>query len=885
MNTPARPPAQNGRDGSVAAAARQTPAASAGHTPMMQQYLALKAAHPDKLLFYRMGDFYELFYDDAERAARLLDITLTARGASAGAPIPMAGVPFHAVDQYLARLMRLGESVAICEQIGDPATSKGPVERRVTRVVTPGTVTDANLLEAKRDSLLVAVLPGRHRTGLAWLNLAAGQFTVTEVPAAEAAATLERLDVAELLLPEGTVSPWRGAPVPTRMLPAWQFDTAAASRALARHFGTQDLGAFGVDDRELAVGAAGALLGYAVSTQQSGLAHLRSLGVETGGDRLQLDAATRRNLEITATLRGDPAPTLLSLFDTCATAAGSRLIRQWLTQPVRRQDEAAARHECVAALAAAPRAQQSLAQSLGRTVDVERIAARIALASARPRDLAGLRDTLARLPALAAALPRDQAAALLASLADRLAIDAAWGELLGRAIAPEPAAQLRDGGVIAPGYDAELDELRGIDSQCGAFLVELEARERARTGIANLKVEYNRVHGFYIEVSNAQSGRVPDDYRRRQTLKNAERYITPELKTFEDKALSAQDRALAREKLLYETLLRDLTPAIPALQDVAGALAAIDVLSTFAERALALSLARPTFVADAGIAIRGGRHPVVEGEVETFIPNDLVLRPERRLLIVTGPNMGGKSTYMRQAAVIALLAYCGSFVPAAEATLGPLDAIHTRIGAADDLAGGRSTFMVEMTEAAAILHRATAQSLVLIDEIGRGTSTYDGLALAWAIAHQLAEKNRSLALFATHYFELTALPAEIEGCANVHFDAVEHADGIVFLHAVAEGPASRSYGLQVAKLAGVPGETVRRAKGYLARLDKFNAAGHAQADLFAAPAGAGTEAAAAIEEDAAARALRERIADIDPDALAPRDALALLYELKRAAGS
>ena len=440
--------------------ARQTPAAGAGHTPMMQQYLALKAAHPDKLLFYRMGDFYELFYDDAERAARLLDITLTARGASAGAPIPMAGVPFHAVDQYLARLMRLGESVAICEQIGDPATSKGPVERRVTRVVTPGTVTDANLLEAKRDSLLVAVLPGRHRTGLAWLNLAAGQFTLAEVPAADVAAALERLDVAELLLPEGTVSPWRGAPVPTRMLPAWQFDTAAASRALARHFGTQDLGAFGVDDRELAVGAAGALLGYAVSTQQSGLAHLRSLGVETGGDRLQLDAATRRNLEITATLRGDPAPTLLSLFDTCATAAGSRLIRQWLTQPVRRQDEAAARHECVAALAAAPRAQQSLAQSLGRTVDVERIAARIALASARPRDLAGLRDTLARLPALAAALPRDQAAALLASLADRLAIDAAWGELLGRAIAPEPAAQLRDGGVIAPGYDAELDELR-----------------------------------------------------------------------------------------------------------------------------------------------------------------------------------------------------------------------------------------------------------------------------------------------------------------------------------------------------------------------------------------------------------------------------------------
>jgi DNA mismatch repair protein MutS len=879
--TPAPDTPAAGPDAAPAAARRG--GGGAAHTPMMQQYLALKAAHPDKLLFYRMGDFYELFYDDAERAARLLDITLTARGASAGAPIPMAGVPYHAVDQYLARLMRLGESVAICEQIGDPATSKGPVERRVTRVVTPGTVTDANLLEAKRDSLLVAVLPGRHRAGVAWLNLAAGQFTLTEVPAAEAAAALERLDVAELLLPEGTVSPWRGAPVPTRTLPAWQFDAAAASRALAKHFGTQDLAAYGVDDRDLAVGAAGALLAYAVATQQSGLAHVRSLGVEMGGDRLQLDAATRRNLEITATLRGDPAPTLLSLFDACATPAGSRLLRQWLTQPLRRQDQAAARHQCVAVLVATPRTQRSLAQSLGRTVDVERIAARIALASARPRDLAGLRDTLALLPTLAGTLPHDEAAPLLASLAGRLAIDAAWSELLGRAIAPEPAAQLRDGGVIAAGYDAELDELRGIDSQCGAFLVDLEARERARTGIANLKVEYNRVHGFYIEVSHAQAGRVPDDYRRRQTLKNAERYITPELKAFEDKALSAQDRALAREKLLYETLLRDLTPAIPALQDVAGALAAIDVLSTFAERAAALSLARPTFVADAGIAIRGGRHPVVEGEVETFIPNDLVLRPERRLLIVTGPNMGGKSTYMRQAAVIALLAYCGSFVPAAEATLGPLDAIHTRIGASDDLAGGRSTFMVEMTEAAAILHRATAQSLVLIDEIGRGTSTYDGLALAWAIAHQLAEKNRSLALFATHYFELTALPAEIEGCANVHFDAVEHAEGIVFLHAVAEGPASRSYGLQVAKLAGVPGETVRRARGYLARLDKFNATGHAQADLFTAPA-VGV-AAAAPGDDAPARALFDRLAAIDPDGLAPRDALALLYELKGIAGS
>ena len=888
MNTPARPPAQNGRDGSVAAAARQTPAAGAGHTPMMQQYLALKAAHPDKLLFYRMGDFYELFYDDAERAARLLDITLTARGASAGAPIPMAGVPFHAVDQYLARLMRLGESVAICEQIGDPATSKGPVERRVTRVVTPGTVTDANLLEAKRDSLLVAVLPGRHRTGLAWLNLAAGQFTLTEVPAAEAAATLERLDVAELLLPEGTVSPWRGAPVPTRMLPAWQFDTAAASRALARHFGTQDLGAFGVDDRELAVGAAGALLGYAVSTQQSGLAHLRSLGVETGGDRLQLDAATRRNLEITATLRGEPAPTLLSLFDTCATAAGSRLLRQWLTQPLRRQDEAAARHECVAALAAAPRAQQSLAQSLGRTVDVERIAARIALASARPRDLAGLRDTLARLPALAAALPRDQAAALLASLADRLAIDAAWGD------APRPRDRARAGRAVARRrrHRAGLRRRARRAARHRQPVRRVPGRARgARARAHRHRQPQGRVQPRPRLLHRGQQRAVGPGARRLPAAADAEERRALHHAGAEDLrgqgALGAGPRARPREAALRDAAARARRRRSPRCRTSPRRSPRSTCCRRSPNARWRSRLARPTFVADAGIAIRGGRHPVVERQVETFIPNDLVLRPERRLLIVTGPNMGGKSTYMRQAAVIALLAYCGSFVPAAAATLGPLDAIHTRIGAADDLAGGRSTFMVEMTEAAAILHRATAQSLVLIDEIGRGTSTYDGLALAWAIAHQLAEKNRSLALFATHYFELTALPAEIEGCANVHFDAVEHADGIVFLHAVADGPASRSYGLQVAKLAGVPGETIRRAKGYLARLDKFNAAGHAAGrSLRRGPCRRwNRRPPRRPRSDAAARALRERIADSTPMRSRRATHWLLLYELKRAAGS
>jgi DNA mismatch repair protein MutS len=880
MSTPAVPVAA-----SATAAALAAP--SAAHTPMMRQYLAVKATHPDKLVFYRMGDFYELFYDDAQRAARLLDITLTARGQSAGAPIPMAGVPFHAVEQYLAKLIRLGESVAICEQIGDPATSKGPVERKVLRIVTPGTVTDANLLDAKRDSLLVAVNPGRHRTGLAWLNLASGQFTISEVPTTDAGAALERLDPAELLAPDGAPMPaLRGTAVPVRALPAWQFDVAAATRTLVKHFGTRDLAAFGVEDRDLAVGAAGALFAYAAATQQATPAHVRALTVEVTGEYLQLDAATRRNLEITATLRGEPAPTLCSLLDGCVTAAGSRLLRHWLTHPLRAQGAAAARHAAVAACIERTGARRQFVRDLATTVDIERIAARVALRSARPRDLAGLRDTLARLPALRATLANVAVddAPLLTSLVERLDVDPQWHATLSRAIAAEPAAQVRDGGVIAAGFDGELDELRSIDERCGEFLVALEARERERTGIANLKVEYNRVHGFYIEVTHANVDRVPDDYRRRQTLKNAERYITPELKAFEDKALSAQERALARERLLYDDLLGDLAPSIAGLQDAAAALAALDVLAALAERAEALSLVRPRFTATPGLAIRGGRHPVVERQVEEFIPNDLELRPERRLLIVTGPNMGGKSTYMRQAAVIALLAHCGSYVPAAVAEIGPLDAVHTRIGAADDLAGGRSTFMVEMTEAAAILHRATPQSLVLIDEIGRGTSTFDGLALAWAIAHQLAERNRCLALFATHYFELTALPAEIEGCANIHFDAVEHGDGIVFLHAVAEGPANRSYGLQVAKLAGVPGEAIRRAKGYLARLDKFNAGGSPQADLFAPPGAGEGSVDVGPEPSTEATAVATRLADLDPDAMTPRDALAALYELRQLLG-
>ena len=849
----------------------------AAHTPMMQQYLRVKADHPDKLVFYRMGDFYELFYDDAREAARALDITLTSRGQSAGAPIPMAGVPYHAIEGHLARLMRSGGSAVIVEQFGDPATSKGPVERRVSRIVTPGTLVDASLLDARQSCLLAACAIAGKRAGVAWLDLAAGRLALADVPATELVATLERIEPAELLVADGADAPALRRAPPVRTRAAWQFDGAAGARALAKHLGTQDLRAFGADDAPIATGAAGALLEYAAATQLAALAHVATLTVERPGTHVALDAATRRNLEITRTLAGEPQPTLLSLLDASVTAPGSRLLRDWLQQPLRDAAAASARHDAVEALVADASARKGLREALSDVADVERIASRIALAQVRPREVAALGTTLAALPALHASLA-NAGPALLRDAAAALAVDDRWRALIARAIAPEPASQVRDGGVIADGYDGDLDELRAIDRDCGVFLADLERRERERSGIPSLRVEYNRVHGFYIEVTNAHAARIPADYRRRQTLKNAERYVTPELKAFEDKALSAQERALAREKFLFEALVSSLRDATPALQRAGAALAALDVLAALAERAAELAWVRPGFAAEVGIEIRGGRHPVVERQVEHYIANDVALAADRRLLVVTGPNMGGKSTYMRQTAVIALLAYCGSFVPAASATLGPLDAIYTRIGAADDLAGGRSTFMVEMTEAAAILHRATPQSLVLIDEIGRGTSTYDGLALAWAIAHRLAETNRSLALFATHYFELTALAAEIPGCANVHFDAVETPrDGIVFLHAVADGPANRSFGLAVAKLAGVPAETVRQARAYLARLDAFARAGEGQADLFAADVPRSDEGAARTRE------IVERLALLDCDALSPREALEALYELKRLA--
>ncbi len=844
---------------------------------MMQQYLRIKAQYPDMLVFYRMGDFYELFYTDAERAARLLDITLTRRGESAGEPIKMAGVPYHAVEQYLSRLVKLGESAAICEQIGDPNASRGPVERQVTRVVTPGTLTDAALLDDKRDNILLSILPQRGLFGLAWLSLSSGRFAVMETPARNLATELERLAPAEILVPEGAAIDGLDAhAVAVKRLPPWHFEGDTATRALTRQFETHDLSGFGATELTAAVGAAGALLEYARATQGTAMAHVRSLVVEQERLYLRMDPATRRNLELTETIRGEPSPTLFSLLDTCATAMGSRLLRHTLHHPLSDRTALAARLDAVRALGGngggAPHG--GIRQLLENCADVERITARIALRSARPRDLMALRETVNALPQFAPALA-GLPAARLKELTGELAPMDDLGTLLGAAIKAEPAAVVREGGVIADGYDAELDELRAIQSNCGEFLMRLEARERERSGIANLKVEYNRVHGFYIEVTRAQADKVPDEYRRRQTLKNAERFITPELKSFEDKALSAQERALAREKHLYDGLLEKLSAHIARLQAVAAAIAELDLLSTFAERADALDYSRPEFAEEPMIDIEGGRHPVVERQVEQFIANNARLSDTRQMLIVTGPNMGGKSTFMRQVALIALLAHCGSFVPAQRARLGPIDAIFTRIGAADDLAGGRSTFMVEMTEAAYILHHATRESLVLMDEIGRGTSTFDGLALAWAIARHLVDKNGSLALFATHYFEMTRLAEIHRQVVNVHLDAVEHKDHIVFLHSVEEGPASQSYGLQVAQLAGVPSAVIRGARERLVELEEHGVMAQPQRDLFAAGPGEADSTLAMTDHPAL-----KLLAGLQPDELTPKEALEALYRLK-----
>ena len=842
---------------------------TAGHTPMMMQFLRIKADHPDSLLFYRMGDFYELFFEDAERAAKLLDITLTHRGNSNGVPIKMCGVPYHAAEQYLARLVKMGVSVAICEQIGDPATSKGPVERKVMRIVTPGTITDSALLEEKRDNLLLSLHQRNNKLGLAWMNLASGQFFVCETTADNLPAELERLQASEILCAEGA-----NYPIACKSLPAWHFELDTARRALCQQFATLDLAGFGCDAFTVGLEAAGALLGYARLTQGQSMGHIRSLQVYSADRYVRMDAATRRNLEITQTLRGEAAPTLLSLLDTCATNMGSRLLSHWLHHPLRDRRLLRSRLEAVETLGAL---SDDVQKALKTCVDVERITARIALKSARPRDLSGLRDTLLGLPALHGIIRAGNETcppygSLLQALADALQADTRLVAQLRDSLRAEPSSVLREGGVIADGFDAELDELRGIQTNCGDFLLALEARERARTGISTLKVEYNRVHGFYIEVSAAQSIHVPDDYRRRQTLKNAERYITPELKTFEDKALSANERALAREKLLYNQILDNLEPFIPQLQRIAAAIAELDVLATFAERAATLNLSAPQFSDEAQISISQGRHPVVEAQVDRFTPNDTELGGQRRMLLITGPNMGGKSTYMRQVAIIALLAHVGCFVPAQQAVLGEIDQIFTRIGASDDLASGRSTFMVEMTEAANILHNATEQSLVLVDEIGRGTSTFDGLALAHAIACHLLDKNRCYTLFATHYFELTRLNEEYAQLANVHLSAIEHQHSIVFLHSVNEGAASQSYGLQVAALAGVPAQVIKTAKKQLRVLEQNSAGMSPQGDLFAA---------IADTPEPEEHPLMLTVRAIQPDELSPKAALELLYQLKK----
>ena len=853
---------------------------------MMQQYLRIKAQHPHELVFYRMGDFYELFFDDAKKAADLLDVTLTARGKSNGEPIPMAGIPFHAADGYLAKLVRAGVSVAICEQIGDPATSKGPVERKVVRIVTPGTVSDEALLDSRRDNLLVAVHQHLDTFGIASLDMASGRFLVLEVEGVDSVlGELQRLNPAELLisdhlsLPELTENR-KGL----RRRGPWEFELETAHRLLIQQFGTQDLAGFGCDHLQVAIAAAGCLLSYARETQRTALPHVRSLAHENRDEAVIMDAATRRNLELDTNLNGGDEHTLFSVLNCAATSMGSRLLRRWLNRPLRDLSTLLARQAAIAEL------QQNYGFELvhgilKRVGDMERILGRLALRSSRPRDLSRLMMSLATYPELQSELSGAQSPHLQ-QLVRQIGTFPELVDLLTRAIIENPPVVIREGGVIAPGYDAELDDLRNISTNAGDYLVELERRERERTGIPTLKVGYNRVHGYFIELTSAQSDKAPSDYIRRQTLKNAERYITPELKEFEDKALSAKSRALAREKALYEELLDILNEQLLPLQDSAAAVSELDVITTLAERADSLGFSRPTLKAEPGIHIQGGRHPVVEQVTSApFVPNDLVFHGDRHMLIITGPNMGGKSTYMRQAALIVLLAHIGSFVPAQAAEIGVVDRIFTRIGSSDDLAGGRSTFMVEMTETANILHNATDRSLVLMDEIGRGTSTFDGLALAWACARHLAEHLRAYTLFATHYFEITSLPDAIPGIANVHLNATEHNDNIVFLHKVQEGPASKSYGLQVAKLAGIPTSVLRQAQEQLHLLEQGEhphqpaKTTHDTQEQSSATAQAGAPLQGGLF-DAMPDPTVEALKKINPDNLSPREALEQLYRLK-----
>lgn len=848
----------------------------AQHTPLMQQFFTAKAEHPDILLFFRMGDFYELFYDDARKAAQLLDITLTQRGASAGQPIPMAGVPVHAMEGYLARLIALGESVAICEQIGDPALAKGLVERKVVRIVTPGTVTDEALLQERRDNVLLAIARGKSGYGLAWADLSAGRFLVSEVASDDAlAAELARLEPAEVLIADDDGwPPAVQACAGLRRRPPWGFDDESCRRQLLRFFQLHDLSAFGLEDRPLAISAAGALLAYVEETQKQRLPHLTAIVFEPADAGIAMNAATRRHLELDSRTDGRTGHTLLGVLDSTITPMGGRLLRRWLQRPLRDQTVLRERHHAVSSLLEANR-HEALREALRGVGDLERILTRVALRSARPRDLSTLRDGLGLLPGLRAQLG-DLDSPRLRLLSQAMGEHPASAEWLRAAIVVQPPVLARDGGVIATGFDAELDELRDLASNADQFLVDLEAREKAATGIATLKVGYNRVHGYFIEISKGQADRAPVHYTRRQTLTGAERYITQELKAFEDKVLSARERSLSREKLLYEQILDRLNLDLEPLKQCASALSELDVLCGFAERAQRLNWSCPHLCDEPGITITRGRHPVVEAvRSEPFEPNDLRLDGDRRMLVITGPNMGGKSTYMRQNALIVLLAHIGSFVPAERAVIGPIDRILTRIGAGDDLARGQSTFMVEMAETSYILHHASAHSLVLMDEIGRGTSTYDGLSLADACARHLAHRNRAYTLFATHYFELTALAEPGNGIANVHLDAVEHGDKLVFMHAVKEGPANRSFGLQVAALAGLPREVIADARRTLAELEARSRRHTAELSPRALEQPQQMGLFAAVNAPAL-----DAMHAIDPDELTPKQALEALYRLK-----
>jgi DNA mismatch repair protein MutS len=857
-------------------------------TPMMQQYKGIKAQFPDTLVFYRMGDFYELFFDDAHKASELLGITLTHRGHSAGQPIAMAGVPYHSAEGYLAKLLKRGESVAICEQVGE-ITGKGPVERKVTRVLTPGTLTDTELLSDKTEAYLLSVFASDRAAsaqgcGLAWMSLTQNQIYLTQCASSELQEWVNRISPSEVICSQ-TLAPalrakLHGPHVLTQRT-EWQFEPALGLRKLQEQLQTHSLEAWHAQHLEQAHAAASALLSYAEHTQGQHLPHIKSLQVILSQELIDLPPSTRRNLELTQTRKGEDSPTLFSLLDTCQSAMGSRELKRWMLELSRDRETPRQRLEAIEVLLQSePHPQAhfiSFREEFKGMADVQRISARIALQQVKPRELIALTRSLERAQHLRQRLQSLPPTQLLSRLAEELNIDPLWAQLISRAISSEPAALIRDGGVIADGYDPELDELRGIQNNCDAFLLDLETQERTRTGIPNLRVQFNKVHGFFIEVTQGQLDRIPDNYRRRQTLKNAERFITPELKAFEDKALSAQERGLAREKWLYEQLVQQLQETVPILSTMAKALAQMDCLLSLSERSHALNWCAPSFVNHPSIEILKGRHPVVEARLQesvnkAFIANNTEMSSKQRLHIITGPNMGGKSTYMRQVALIVLLACMGSHVPAASCTLGPIDAIYTRIGAADDLANAQSTFMMEMTEAAFILHHASPHSLVLMDEIGRGTSTFDGLSLASAIATQLHNKCQSFTLFATHYFELTEFPKHHTHALNIHLGASETSSGLVFLHEIEPGPASQSYGIQVAKLAGIPQGVLNHAKQVLTSLEAQAQLQESQVDLFTAPSSA---------EQINTSALESRLQEIDPDQLSPKEALDALYALKK----